>query len=118
MKGKAWGCPVGPAIVPGVSWAAAPGPLDAAEVRRAIGALLNEGVQPEASTSAEGVNKKWEKLAKAPGELKTRKAAVSWPAEKKPAGKGKRIWGNTLPGIPTHRTWGVCWHYRTMEKIM
>jgi hypothetical protein len=49
MKGKAWGSPVGPAIVPGVSWAAAPGPLDAAEVRRAIGALLNEGVLPEAS---------------------------------------------------------------------
>jgi hypothetical protein len=117
MKGKAWGCPVGPAIVPGVSWAAAPGPLDAAEVRRAIGALLNEGVLPEASTSAEGVNKKWEKLARAPGELKTRKAAVSWPAEKKPAGKGKRIWGKTLPGIPTQRNRGRYWHYRTRGKI-
>jgi hypothetical protein len=43
MKGKAWGCPVGPAIVPGVPWTAAPGPLVPAEVRRAIGGLLNEG---------------------------------------------------------------------------
>jgi hypothetical protein len=83
MKGKAWGCPIGPAIVPGVSWAAAPGPIDEAEVRRAIGALLNEGVLPETSMSAEGVNKKWEKLARAPGELRTRKMTVSWPVKKK-----------------------------------
>jgi hypothetical protein len=70
---------VGPAIVPGVSLA---------NVRRAIGALLNESVLPETSSSAEGVSKKWEKLARAPGELKARKAAVSWPAKKKTAGKG------------------------------
>ncbi len=53
MKGKAWGCPIGPAIVPGVPWMATPGPLEAAEERRAIGSLLNEGVLPDASLSAE-----------------------------------------------------------------
>ncbi len=67
MKEKAWGCPVGQAIVPGVPWAAAPGPLEAAEVRRAIGGLLNEGVLPDTSLSAEAINRKWEKLARAPG---------------------------------------------------
>jgi hypothetical protein len=47
-------------------------------------------VLPKTATSAEGVNKKWEKLARAPGELRTRKATLSWLVEKKPAGKGKR----------------------------
>lgn len=89
MKGKAWGCPIGPAIVPGVPWMAAPGPLEAAEVRRAIGSLLNEGVLPDASLSAEAVNKKWEKLVRAPGDLKLKKPGLSWPTERRTAEKGK-----------------------------
>jgi hypothetical protein len=44
MRGKTWGCPVAPAIVPGVPWTAAPGPLESGEIKRAIGGLLTEGV--------------------------------------------------------------------------
>lgn len=89
MKGKSWGCPVAPAIIPGVPWVAAPGPLEGSEVRRAIGALLNEGVVPDTSLSADMVGKKWEKLVRAPGDMKPKKPGLTWPTERKPVEKGK-----------------------------
>lgn len=60
-----------------------------AEVRQAIRGLLNKVVLPDASLSAEAVNKKWEKLARAPGDLKLRRPGLSWPAEKRIAEEGK-----------------------------
>ncbi len=56
---------VATAIVPGAQRVASLGPPEAAVVRRVIGGLLNEGVVPNASLSAEVVSKWWENLARA-----------------------------------------------------
>jgi hypothetical protein len=90
MRGRAWGCPVAPAIVPGVPWTATQGPLESSEVKRAIGALLSEGVVPDNSLSADSVNRKWEKLARAPGDMKPKKPGLTWPMERRAAEKGRK----------------------------
>lgn len=80
LNGKAWGCPIAPAIQPGSPWEAAPGPLASADVVTAIGALLNTGCIADACISFESMRKKWEKIKRAPGDLRRKKAEKSWPA--------------------------------------
>jgi hypothetical protein len=87
---------VAPAIVPGVPWTAAPSPLGSSEIKWAIGALLTEGVVPDNSLSADSVNRKWEKLTRAPEELKPKKAALTWPIERRAAEKGRTIRKNNM----------------------
>jgi hypothetical protein len=43
MRGRVGGCPVAPAIVPGVPWTAAPGPLESSKGKWAFGACGRGG---------------------------------------------------------------------------
>jgi hypothetical protein len=70
-------------------------------------------VLPKTATSAEGVNKKWEKLARAPGELRTRKAILSWPVEKKLEGKVK---GNSNRKPGTGGTKGNAYFFQVVKR--
>jgi hypothetical protein len=79
LNGKAWGCPLAPAIQVGSDWADAPGPLKAADVRAAVGALLGEGVLADCSLNEESLKRKWTKIQRAPDALKPRKPEKTWP---------------------------------------
>ncbi len=52
-KGKEWGAPVAPVLVPGAPWEAAPGPPDQKEIIAACAQLLNGGGLPDACANAE-----------------------------------------------------------------
>ena len=80
LGGKAWGCPLAPAIQPGSPWEETPGTLTAAEVSEAIGDLLNIGCLPDTSVGAESLKKKWEKLIRNPRDMRRRKPDRTWPA--------------------------------------
>jgi hypothetical protein len=89
LGGKAWGCPVAPAITTGAPWSEAAGPPDSSLVRAAIGALLNEGVLADHCLNGETLKRKWDKLARAPKELKQKKPEKAWPSAAPPtASKG------------------------------
>lgn len=90
LGGKNWGCPVTPILAPGAPWEAAPGPLEAKEVRDACGYLLNRGCLAEALNSIESLQKRWEALLANPGLVQGKAAEKLWPT----AGQG-------LPERPT-----------------
>ncbi len=86
---KEWGAPVSPIIVPGVPWEAAPGPLDQSSVKKACGALLNNGCMADSSATVEGVLKKWDR------QQTTRKPAEkTWPEEEVQQEKAQAKKGN------------------------
>ena len=87
LRGRAWGSPVTPAMQLGTEWSPEAGPLHIAEVAAAIGALLNTGCLTETSVAQESTRKKWEKIAKAPADLRKKKADRSWPAAAAPVAK-------------------------------
>ena len=78
---KAWGCPIAPAIQPGALWSNAVGPLAGGEVVKAVGGLLNTGCLVESSVASESLRKKWEKVQRAPGDLRRKPAEKTWPAD-------------------------------------
>ena len=80
LSGKAWGCPLAPAIQPGSPWEETPGALTAAEVTEAIGDLLNMGCLPDTSVGGESLKKKWEKFIRSPRDMRRRKPDRTWPA--------------------------------------
>ena len=79
LNGKAWGSPVAPAIQPGAMWTTAVGPLDGQEVAAAIGALLNTGCLVESSVAQESLRKKWDKIRRAPDDLRRKAPEKTWP---------------------------------------
>ncbi len=79
MGGKKWGCPITPVLAPGAPWEAAPGPLGAKEVAGACGLLLNRGCIPEALSSIDNLQKRWESLLASPGKVQGRLAEKLWP---------------------------------------
>ncbi len=94
--GKDWGCPVGPVLVPGTPWEAAPGPISEQDISDACGALLNTGCGVEAAASADSLQKKWNSLLENPDRLTVRRPDKTWPKrapapEKQPAKKGNNI---------------------------
>lgn len=99
LHGKAWGCPIAPAITPGTLWNTAVGPLPAAEVSNAVGALLNTGCLTESSVAQDSMRKKWEKIQRAPESLRKKPAEKTWPTGAAPtaavptaaAKKGKKL---------------------------
>ncbi len=87
---KEWGAPIAPIVVAGVPWEAAPGLLNQQSVCRAMRTLLNNGCSADSSTTAEGVQKKWESK-----QATKKPAEKSWPEEaaqkeKPQAKKGNR----------------------------
>ena len=91
LNGKEWGCPIAPAIIPGMMWTTTAGPLTGAEVRTAVGALLNNGCMTETSVAKETMRKKWSKAKANPDDLRRKKAEKTWPAETTaPAKKGRK----------------------------
>ena len=80
LNGKAWGCPVAPALQTGAPWAEAAGPLKPADVMAAVGSLLNVGVLADSSLNEESMKRKWAKIQRGgPDSMKARKAEKSWP---------------------------------------
>ena len=77
--GKEWGCPVGPIIVPGAPWEAAPGPPDEREVEMACGSLLNTGCMAETALNADSLQRKWNGLLGNPSSIMQRKPDKKWP---------------------------------------
>jgi hypothetical protein len=79
LNGKAWGSPIAPALMAGAPWAEAGGTLKPADVRAAIGKLLNTGVLADSSLSEETMRKKWSKIQRAPDSMRARKPEKTWP---------------------------------------
>ena len=71
-RGKDWGTPTAPLVVPGAHWEAAPGPPAEKEIADSIGQFLNSGVLAEAAVSMEGIKRKWETLMENPGQISRR----------------------------------------------
>jgi hypothetical protein len=79
LNGKAWGCPIAPALQAGAPWTEAAGPLKPVDVMAAVGSLLNMGVLADSSLNEESMRKKWAKIQRAPDSMKARRAEKTWP---------------------------------------
>ena len=79
LNGKAWGCPVAPALQVGAPWAEAAGPLKTADVRAAIGSLFGTGTLADSSLNEESMRKKWAKIQRAPDSMKAKRPEKTWP---------------------------------------
>lgn len=86
--GKAWGCPVAPAITAGKE---GPRLVTGRDISAAVGSLLNAGTVADGCLTAESLKKKWEKLVRSPKDLKQKKAEKTWPgAGPAAADKGRK----------------------------
>ena len=85
MPKHAWQCPLLPLIYCGSTWQGDPVVPPAAEMRRAIGAIMARSTPPEAYKSRTGVLRNWEKYSNNPDEFNPKKSPVTWPSLDPPA---------------------------------
>ncbi len=88
---KEWRATIAPIVVAGVPWEAAPGPLDQQSVWTALRTLLNNGCSADSSTTAEAVQKKWDRQ-----QVTAKPAEKSWPDETAPKEKAPAKKGNNF----------------------
>lgn len=89
LKGKAWGCPIAPALVPGAPVAEVPINLAAKDVAAAVGSLLNLGCLAESCTHSASMYKRWDLFRTQPADAVRRPAEKSWPGRATPATASK-----------------------------
>ena len=85
MPKTAWQCPTLPLLFTASQWDREPVAPPAAELRRAIGAIMARSTPPEAYKSRAGVLRNWEKYANSPDEFNLRRSPVTWPTQDPPA---------------------------------
>ena len=91
MPRHAWQCPLLPLIYCGSAWQGNPVTPPAAEMRRAISAIMARSTPPEAYKSRAGVLRNWEKYSNNPDEFNPKKSPVTWPNQDPPATTTGRI---------------------------
>jgi hypothetical protein len=80
----AWQCPVLPLLRTGQPFDQLPEAPSAAEMRRAIGAIMSKSYEPKIYQTPGSVINKWDKINRNPEELINKAGPVSWPRQPEP----------------------------------
>jgi hypothetical protein len=80
----AWQCPILPLLWTGHPFDQLPEAPSAAELRKAIGAIMGKSFEPKIYQSPGSVISKWDKINRNPEELSNKAGPVSWPRQHEP----------------------------------
>jgi hypothetical protein len=80
----AWQCPVLPLLRTGQPFDQLPEAPSAAELRRAVGAIMSKSWEPKLYLTPGSVISKWDKINRNPDELSNKPGPVAWPRQPEP----------------------------------